>query len=77
MAVQNLSKCTRILAILLICSIGLRAQHHGSNSGSRPYYGGGHHTESHGGHYQGATNSHHKGGHYVNPRTSDHYGRQK
>ena len=44
---------------------------------SRPYYGGGKHTESHGGHYQGEQNSHHKGGHYKNPKTSDRYGKHK
>ncbi|KAA9041010.1 hypothetical protein FW778_02935 [Ginsengibacter hankyongi] len=29
-----------------------------------PYYGGGYHTKSHGGHYAGSTNTHHKNGHY-------------
>ncbi len=43
----------------------------------RPYYGGGHHTTSHGGHYAGGHGSSHKGGHYVNPRTGNHYGRHK
>jgi len=27
-----------------------------------PYYGGGHHTTSHGGSYPGSINAHHKGG---------------
>ena len=49
---------------------------HRSNS-SRPYYGGGKHTESHGGHYAGSTNSHHKGGHYKNPDSGNRYGKHK
>jgi uncharacterized membrane protein len=44
---------------------------------TRPYYGGGHHTASHGGHYPGETNVHHKGGHYSNPKTSNRYGVHK
>ena len=44
---------------------------------SRPYYGGSHHTNSHGGRYVGETNVHHKGGHYVNPRTNNRYGTHK
>lgn len=47
------------------------------HSSSRPTYGGGKHTKSHGGHYQGEQNSHHKGGHYKNPKTADEYGRHK
>jgi hypothetical protein len=43
-------------------------------SATRPYYGGGHHTEPHGGKYPGATNAHHKNGHYQNWRTGDSYG---
>ncbi len=42
-----------------------------------PYYGGGHHTKSHGGYYTGSTNSHHRGGHYSNYRTENTYGRHK
>src|SRR5207302_8158600 len=48
-----------------------------SSSASRPYYGGGHHTKSHGGKYQGSVNSHHKRGHYNNPRTDNRYGKHK
>jgi len=59
--------------------------HHSTGSGhtrdsssARPYYGGGHHTVSHGGHYQGETNSTtHKGGHYTNPNSGNRYGRHK
>ncbi len=55
------------------------ASTHGTyRSSTRPYYGGGHHTASHNGHYQGETNSTtHKGGHYTNPRTGNSYGRHK
>jgi hypothetical protein len=45
---------------------------------ARPYYGGGKHTESHGGQYPGATNEHHKNGHYRSPVTGqDQYGKHK
>ena len=47
------------------------------SSASRPYYGGGKHTTSHGGQYPGATNSHHKHGHYNNWRTGNRYGIHK
>jgi hypothetical protein len=44
----------------------------------RPYYGGGKHTDSHGGQYPGSTNQHHKNGHYHSPRTgADQYGKHK
>lgn len=42
-----------------------------------PYYGGGHHTTSHGGYYSGGHGSSHRGGHYVNRRTYNTYGRHK
>ena len=48
-----------------------------SVNSERPYYGGGHHTTSHGGHYTGGHGSAHKGGHYVNPKTANHYGIHK
>lgn len=45
---------------------------------SRTYYGGGHHTVSHGGHFSGArAGASHKGGHYRNARTGNHYGRHR
>ncbi len=43
-------------------------------SADRPYYGGGHHTTSHGGKYYGATNAHHRNGHYNNWRSDNRYG---
>ncbi len=44
----------------------------------RPYYGGGHHTTSHGGNYMGAYGgSSHKGGHYSNAMTASRYGRHR
>jgi hypothetical protein len=55
---------------LLLPAIGNargRSGNHTSGSHSTgPYYGGGHHTESHGAHYVGGRGSSHKGGHYVN-----------
>ncbi|MGB8480472.1 MAG: hypothetical protein WCE63_16830 [Acidobacteriaceae bacterium] len=47
------------------------------SSASRPYYGGGRHRTSHGGHYYGATNAHHRGGHYGNWNTRSRYGVHK
>lgn len=45
---------------------------------SRTFYGGGHHTASHGGLFSGArAGSSHKGGHYKNVRTGNRYGRHK
>ena len=45
------------------------------STSSGPSYGGGTHTESHGGYYQGGTGgSSHKGGTYVNPNTNNQYG---
>jgi hypothetical protein len=46
------------------------------SSGSRPYYGGGSHTSSHGGSY-GRGGSSHKGGHYTSTTGSHRYGRHK
>jgi hypothetical protein len=48
-----------------------------SSSASRPLYGGGHHTKSHGGSYPGETNANHKNGHYSNWRSANHYGVHK
>ena len=55
------------------------AQHKSSSraSSSRPYYGGGKHTASHGGHFQGETNANHKGGHYKNPKSNNQYGKHQ
>ncbi len=65
------------LAALIIASIAPAAIA-GSRYSSRPYYGGGHHTSSHGGHYSGSySGSSHKGGHYNNYKTSNRYGRHK
>lgn len=50
--------------------------HVGHNS-SRVYYGGGHHTTSHGGHFAGGVGSSHRGGHYRNARTGNEYGQHK
>jgi len=64
---------------LVILSLALTtpafSQKHSRGSG--PYYGGGHHTKSHGGRYAGSTNSHHKHGHYQNPKTNNKYGHHK
>jgi hypothetical protein len=65
-------KTRRLLAVVVLFCLASSAAfahtHHGTST-SRPYYGGGHHTKSHGGHYVGETNSHHTGGHYANSKT--------
>jgi hypothetical protein len=48
-----------------------------SSHGSRPYYGGGKHTASHGGKYSGGRGSSHKGGKYRSPSGQHIYGRHK
>jgi hypothetical protein len=59
------------IAAIFTCSVSFgRASHHASG----PYYGGGHHTTSHGGHYFGGHGLSHRGGYYVNPRTGNQYG---
>jgi len=50
---------------------------YGPDQGLRPYYGGGYHTVSHGGHYAGGIGSSHRGGNYVSPSGGHHYGRHK
>jgi hypothetical protein len=69
----------RILATLLLIlyiagpyALAQRAH----SGGPRPYYGGGHHTSSHGGSY-GTAGSSHRGGHYTSQAGSHRYGRHK
>lgn len=46
--------------------------------GSRTNYGGGKHSNSHGGHYKGGSSgSNHKGGTYSNPKGGNEYGKHK
>jgi hypothetical protein len=47
------------------------------SSTSRPNYGGGHHTTSHGGNYSGEINAYHRNGHYRNGRIDNRYGVNK
>jgi uncharacterized membrane protein len=62
---------TRLIIIAAVLAISATAD-------ARPYYGGGHHTSSHGGSYSGSYGgSSHRGGHYRNPRTANHYGRHR
>jgi hypothetical protein len=70
----------RKIAILaaFLAALGSAADARGSRGASHPYYGGGHHTVIHGGHYSGSrSGSSHRGGHYVNPRTANRYGRHR
>ena len=61
----------RFLLLLLFITIST------ISFGQRRYYGGGHHTYSHGGHYVGGHGSSHKGGHYRNSSSYNHYGIHK
>lgn len=58
-----------ILAILCVITFTVVGQT------PHPYYGGGKHTNSHGGTYVGGKGSSHKGGHYKNAKTRNTYGR--
>jgi hypothetical protein len=72
---MKLRKVTAVAALFFLFCFSASAHH--TSHASRPYYGGGHHTTSHGGRYQGETNVHHKGGHYRNPKSNNQYGRHK
>jgi hypothetical protein len=65
-----------LIGLALVLSLAGSADARGHSSG-RAYYGGGHHTVSHGGTYRGGSGSSHRGGHYSNPRTGGHYGRHR
>ncbi len=61
-----------LIALFLMCSTAISF-----GQTKHPYYGGGHHTKSHGGSYPGSTNSHHRNGHYRNYKTVNTYGRHR
>ncbi len=63
----------KIILVLICVTISLFSY----SQKRHPYYGGGHHTKSHGGHYSGGSGSSHRGGHYVNSKTASTYGRHK
>jgi hypothetical protein len=65
-----------LYAAFLACGLGMSSAAL-AKSGSRPVYGGGKHTSSHGGTYQGVGGSSHKGGTYKNPALGDRYGKHK
>lgn len=77
MAIKFLKSLTVLILCLTLITPTFAQRHSRHSNGSGPYYGGGHHTKSHGGTYSGSTNSHHKGGHYRNPRTNNKYGHHK
>jgi hypothetical protein len=70
-------KLAKVISITAILVSLLAVNATAKPSISRPYYGGGHHTSSHGGRYAGGTGSSHKGGTYKNARTGNQYGRHK
>ncbi|HEV8083905.1 MAG TPA: hypothetical protein VGP55_11910 [Chitinophagaceae bacterium] len=61
----------KTILIFLFCFISFIC------SAQRKNYGGGHHTESHGGTFKGSVGSSHKGGHYKFSSTGNHYGRHR
>lgn len=74
----------RASTYLLVLMLGLAtavgpalAKGSSTKTSSRMFYGGGHHTTSHGGKYIGGHGASHKGGKYANPKTSNQYGRHK
>jgi len=75
----------RIILISFVLAFGapaLARGHGGGGHSSRSHssstsYGGGRHSESHGGYYAGGKGSSHKGGHYKNKATGDHYGKHR
>lgn len=74
---MRLLRTVAILLMLLLLPCGFIDAKGKSSHSSRPYYGGGHHTTSHGGRYSGGTGPSHKGGHYKNPGTHNRYGKHK
>jgi hypothetical protein len=66
-----------LVFVLLLTSLGFAKSSSHVHSSAGPYYGGGHHAESHEGRYSGGTGSSHKGGHYQNSRTGNRYGHHK
>jgi len=74
---SKMKKIFRVAVFALMFLLTFAPLNAQDRSTSRPYYGGGKHSKSHGGHYQGEKNSHHKGGQYKNPRSHDRYGKHK
>ena len=71
---KHLHLTALVLALLLSAPMVIAK---GKGGGSRPSYGGGKHTSSHGGNYQGGKGSSHKDGNYKNSKTGDQYGKHK
>lgn len=66
----------QIIIAAFIAAISFSTSSFAKNS-SRPHYGGGSHTVSHGGHYAGGSGKSHKGGSYKNSKTGNRYGTHK
>jgi hypothetical protein len=83
----HLRSTSFVLSALLLITLPAIAGGRGARSYSshtrtsttgRTYYGGGKHTESHGGNYSYSNSgSSHKGGRYTSPTGSHQYGRHK
>jgi len=84
---DSLARMKLLAILLLLVTLPALAERHGIYSyhshtrkaaPTRPYYGGGKHTESHGGTYRGSyAGSTHKNGHYTSPNGTRRYGRHK
>jgi hypothetical protein len=70
-------KLLALLALTFAFSFADPAFARGKKGGGGPFYGGGHHSGSHGGTYKGASGSSHTGGKYINPKTGNQYGKHK
>lgn len=65
-------------AIIVLAASALACAPVFAKGGSRTSYGGGKHSNSHGGHYKGGSGgSSHKGGKYANPNGGNDYGKHK
>ena len=77
MSVKLLFAAILLAASMVGVSEGRGYGHGGSHSSGRTYYGGGHHTYSHGGSYRNGSGSSHRGGHYSNLTTGNRYRRHR
>jgi hypothetical protein len=65
----------KAMALLAALTFGLASWATAAEARGGHYYGGGHHTSSHGGYYAGGSGSSHRGGTYHGPYGG--YGRHK
>ncbi|MDE2599065.1 MAG: hypothetical protein KGL40_05530 [Rhodocyclaceae bacterium] len=66
-----------VAVAILVAQAALIEPSFAKGGGSRPHYGGGSHSASHGGHYSGGSGSSHRGGSYKNTKSANRYGTHK